>query len=150
MVQVYSSSNMATARKNSYFILSTQSYLHIADNLSIVVHASLMHMLTSLSVDEILLPRYMNWTTNFRSLPFNEDKNIDKGDECILHFNPNSQRVDLSDFSSSQFDMESIYSGGACMKDQGKRIFFMEFLYLWCIWLINFNDMSNCLRLFQV
>ena len=28
-------------------------------------------MLTLLSVDEILLPRYLNWSTNFRGLPFN-------------------------------------------------------------------------------
>ena len=34
------------------------------DNLSIAVR-----MLTSLSIDEILLPRYVNWSTNFRVLP---------------------------------------------------------------------------------
>ena len=32
-----------------------------------------MYMLTLLSVDEILLLRYMNWFTNLRSLPFNEE-----------------------------------------------------------------------------
>ena len=31
-------------------------------NLSIAVHASSMHMLTILSVDEILLPRYVHWS----------------------------------------------------------------------------------------
>ena len=35
----------------------------------IAVHAFSMCMLTSLSVDEILLPRYVNWFTNFRGLP---------------------------------------------------------------------------------
>ena len=35
-------------------------------NLSIVVHAFPMHMMTLLSVDEILLPRYVNCSTNFR------------------------------------------------------------------------------------
>ena len=32
-----------------------------------------MHMMTSLSVDEILLPIYMNRSTNFKGLPFNEE-----------------------------------------------------------------------------
>ena len=41
-------------------------------NLSIVVDALPMYMLTLLSVDEILLPSYINWSTNFRNLPFNE------------------------------------------------------------------------------
>ena len=40
------------------------------DNLSIAVHSSSRHMLTSLSVDKILLPRYVNISTNFRGLPF--------------------------------------------------------------------------------
>ena len=42
------------------------------DNLSIVTHTLSKHMLISISVDQILLPRYMNWSTNFRGLPFNE------------------------------------------------------------------------------
>ena len=40
------------------------------DNLSIVVHAFTEHMLTSLSIEEILLPRYVNLSTNLRELPF--------------------------------------------------------------------------------
>ena len=32
-----------------------------------------MHMSASLSVDEILLLKYMNWSTNFRGLQFNEE-----------------------------------------------------------------------------
>ena len=36
---------------------------HKVDNL--LVHALPIHMLTSLSVDEILLPNYVNWSTNF-------------------------------------------------------------------------------------
>ena len=35
------------------------------DNLSIVVHACARRMLTSFSVDEILLPTYVNFSTNF-------------------------------------------------------------------------------------
>ena len=37
------------------------------------VHALLICMLTSSSVNEILLLRYTNWFTNFRGLPFNEE-----------------------------------------------------------------------------
>ena len=31
-----------------------------------------LSMLTSCSVDEILLSKYMNWSPNFRGLPFND------------------------------------------------------------------------------
>ena len=37
------------------------------DNLSITVHT--FASLISLTVDEILLPRYVNWSTNFSGLP---------------------------------------------------------------------------------
>ena len=47
--------------------------IRFSSNLSIRIHALLMHMLTSLLVDEILLPRYTNWSTDFRDLPFNEE-----------------------------------------------------------------------------
>ena len=42
----------------------------MVDNLSIAVHALPMHMLTFLSVNETLLPRYMNWSTNFIDITF--------------------------------------------------------------------------------
>ena len=45
----------------------------MVDNLLIVVHDLLKQMLEPFSVDEILLPRYMNWSTNFKGLPFNEE-----------------------------------------------------------------------------
>ena len=38
-------------------------------NMSMTVHAFVMYMLTLLSVEEILLPNYVNWSTNFRGLP---------------------------------------------------------------------------------
>ena len=44
----------------------------MVDCLSIGVHTLPMSMLTSFSVDEILLPKYMNWSTNFRVFTFNE------------------------------------------------------------------------------
>ena len=39
------------------------------NNLSIVIHTFARCMLTSLSVDKILLPRYVNLSTNFRGGP---------------------------------------------------------------------------------
>ena len=48
------------------------SDFHMVVNLSIAVHALLIHLVTSFSVDEILLPRYMNRSTNFRVLSFND------------------------------------------------------------------------------
>ena len=68
----YSSTNMATAWKNSYFILSVRSDFHMIIYLLITVHTFSMCMLTSFSVNEILLPRYTKWTANFRGLLFNE------------------------------------------------------------------------------
>ena len=55
------------ARKKSLFILSEISYFRMID-LSVVVHIFERRMLTSISLDKILLPRCMNWCTNFRRL----------------------------------------------------------------------------------
>ena len=38
------------------------------DSLSFAVHALSVRMLTSLSIDEILLPSYVNWSTDFSGL----------------------------------------------------------------------------------
>ena len=73
MVQLYGSSDTATAWKISRFILLKRSVFHMVDNLSIVVHALPLLMFTSLSVDEILPSRYMNWSTNLRGLSFNKE-----------------------------------------------------------------------------
>ena len=43
--------------------------------MSLPVHALPLHMLTSFSVDKILLPKYMNWFTNFRGI-WKEDGTI--------------------------------------------------------------------------
>ena len=69
VVHPYNSTDTATAWKKSHFILLDQSDLHMIANMSIAFHAFVRLILTSLSVDEILLPRYMNWSTNFRGLP---------------------------------------------------------------------------------
>ena len=63
VVPPYSSTDLTTVWKNSHFILSGRSDFHTVDNLPIVVRAFPMQKMTSLSVDEILLPRYMNWST---------------------------------------------------------------------------------------
>ena len=75
VMQLYNSTDnsrdMTAAWKNSYFLLSKRLDFYMVDNLLIAVHAFSMHMLTSLSFDEILLPRYLKWSTNFRDLSFN-------------------------------------------------------------------------------
>ena len=60
----YSSTNTATALKNPRFILSDILPFHMIDNLSIAVYALSMCMLTSLSIDEILLPSYIKKDDN--------------------------------------------------------------------------------------
>ena len=70
VVQLYNSSEMATTQKNSHYILSEWSDLHIVVKLLRAVYALLIRMLTSLSVNEIL---YVNWSTNFNGLTFNEE-----------------------------------------------------------------------------
>ena len=42
-------------------------------NLLIAVHHLLICTLTLFSVEDILLPKYVNWSNNFRGLTFNED-----------------------------------------------------------------------------
>ena len=66
MVQPLSSTDTATTFNSSCFILFYQTPdFHLVVILSISVNALPMRMLMSLSVDEILLPRYINWSTNF-------------------------------------------------------------------------------------
>ena len=73
MVQPYNSTYTINAWKTSCFLLSERSDFSMIDNLSIPVHALPMCLLTSLSVDEILLPKYVNWFINFRGFPSNEE-----------------------------------------------------------------------------
>ena len=73
VVHLYSSIDTVTAWKKSRFILSDRSDFHIIDNLSITVYAFMRRVLTSLSVDETLLPRHVNLSTNFRCSPLRVD-----------------------------------------------------------------------------
>ena len=50
------------------------SDFHIADNLSIAVNALPKFMVTILSIEEILLPMYVNRSANFSGLSFNQEK----------------------------------------------------------------------------
>ena len=71
VVQLYNSTDTGTDWKNSCSILLKRLHFHMVDNLLIAVYAFPKHMLTSLSVDAILLPRYVKWSINFRRLLFN-------------------------------------------------------------------------------
>ena len=53
------------------------------DNLSIAVHVFREHTLTSVSVDEILLPRYVDLSANFRSLRLI----VGMTQSCLKHIN---------------------------------------------------------------
>ena len=68
VVQLCSNNDTATIWKKSRSILSERLDFHMIDNLSIAINAFTMRILTSLSGDEILLPRCVNWSTNFRWL----------------------------------------------------------------------------------
>ena len=60
-MQLNISTGTITAWKKSHFILLEISDFYMVDNLSIAVYAFPISMLTLLSVDEILLARYMSW-----------------------------------------------------------------------------------------
>ena len=70
LVHLHSSIDITTGWKKSHFILWDRSDFHMIDSLSITVYAFAKHILTSLSVDETLLLRYVNLSTNLRGSPF--------------------------------------------------------------------------------
>ena len=72
-----------TVEKKPSFVLSERSDFHMIDNLSIAVHAFVWCILTSLSVNEILLPRYVNWSTSFRGFPLK----VEIASSCLKHIN---------------------------------------------------------------
>ena len=57
-----------TAWKKLCFISYSLNF-HLIDNQSVAIHTLAWYMLISLSVDEILLPKYVKWSTHFRGLP---------------------------------------------------------------------------------
>ena len=73
-----SMNNITMARNSNPLLIlfsllpySLWSDFHIIDNLSIVVYAFTRRMLTSFSVDEIWLPRYVKWSILEAALPEN-------------------------------------------------------------------------------
>ena len=65
----YSSIDTTSAWKKLRFILSVRFDFHIIDSLSIAVHAFVSRVSMSFSVDETLLPRWVNLSTSFREVP---------------------------------------------------------------------------------
>ena len=70
VVHPYSGIDTTTACKKLRWILSEKSDFLMIDNLSIEVSAFASCVLMSFSVDEMLLPRYVNLSTRFREPPF--------------------------------------------------------------------------------
>ena len=66
VVHPYSCIDSTASWKKSCFILSNRSEFDMSESLSIAVHAFDRCVLTSHSLDETLLPRYVNVSTNFR------------------------------------------------------------------------------------
>ena len=66
LVHPYCRMDTTAAWKKFRFILSDWFDLHTTDNLSIAVHAFASHVLMSFSVDETLLSREVNLSTNFK------------------------------------------------------------------------------------
>ena len=64
----WSVNNCMKLIKNVAF--TERSDFHMIDKLSIATHTFAVRMLTWLSIDVILLPRYLNSSTNIRGLPF--------------------------------------------------------------------------------
>ena len=73
VVHTCSSNSTATPRKKYHFILSNRLNFHMTDNQSIAVHTFARHLPTSISVNEIFLPKYLNLSNNFRNLSFREE-----------------------------------------------------------------------------
>ena len=64
----YSRIDTTTARKKLHFILSDSDF-YMINNQSIAVYAYSNHILMSFSVDEMLLLKYINLSTDFREPP---------------------------------------------------------------------------------
>ena len=70
VVHPYCWSDIKAAWKKLYFILLDKSDFHIINNLLKAIHTFTGYILMSFSVDEMLLLRYLNLSTNFRNPPF--------------------------------------------------------------------------------
>ena len=70
VVQPYSKIDLIAAWKKLHFILSDKFDFCKIDNLSIAVYAFARRIFMTFSVDETMLPRYVNLYTSFRRPPF--------------------------------------------------------------------------------
>ena len=81
MVDPYNNIDTTTACKKSRFITSDRSDFHTTNNLSIAFHTFTRRMLTSLLVDKILLPTYVNSSSHFRGLSLK----VEIAYSCLKH-----------------------------------------------------------------
>ena len=98
VVQPYRNTNTCTAWNNSRFILSERSDFYMINSLPIAVYAFPMCILTLLSIDDILLPLYMNWSIHLRCLSWYELNNATKS----YGFYVGKIRVENPEWSFSQ------------------------------------------------
>ena len=64
------SNHIAATWKNSCFISSDRLDFNVIDNVFIAIYAFPIRIFSSISVNEILLPRYVKWLASFIGLPF--------------------------------------------------------------------------------
>ena len=83
VVQPYKSTGTAIDWKNFRFILSGIFDFYISVSQSIAVHAFPTRMLTSFSVDKILLPRYVKWSININLLGKDTWSHISVNQRCL-------------------------------------------------------------------
>ena len=69
-VRPYSRTDTTADWKKLRFLLSDRFDFHMINNQSVAVHAFARHIVMLFSVDETLLPRYVNLSTDFREPPF--------------------------------------------------------------------------------
>ena len=69
LVHPYNRIDTTSPWKKSRFILSDSLDFPIINNLSIVAHTFARRILVLFSIDETQLPRYMNWSSTFKSKP---------------------------------------------------------------------------------
>ena len=105
------------------------------DNLSITVHAFPMSMLTWLSVEEILLPRYLNLSTNFRGVSFNV--------EMAHHLIQNTRT--LFYLSSRRDQCFLLPAPGSTVEIQLGHVYFIRAKWLFCGF-VNFITTQKTLQ----
>ena len=81
MVHLYSRSDTTAAWKKSHFISLDRSDFHMINSPSVAILTFTRCILMSLSVDETLLPRYVNLSTNFGGMSFR----VETPPSCLKH-----------------------------------------------------------------